>query len=294
METSDKALPARKPAWLKVRFSGGPNYQQVRQAVSSNALHTVCESARCPNQGECWERGTATFMILGDVCTRSCSFCAVKTGRPPLLDLQEPARVAAAVKAMGLRYAVITSVNRDELPDGGAQVWAETVRAVRRESPATRIELLVPDFLGDLKAVDAVLEARPDVFGHNLETVPSLYRAVRPQARYERSLKVLAHAASRGFLAKSSLMLGLGEPEAELLQVFKDLRQAGVRILALGQYLQPAPENLAVRDYVSPERFKALKEQALSLGFEFVFSGPLVRSSYHAEEATQAPLLGKG
>jgi len=291
METSDKALPARKPAWLKVRFSGGANYQQVRQAVSGNALHTVCESARCPNLGECWDRGTATFMILGDVCTRSCSFCAVKTGRPPLLDLEEPARVAAAVKAMGLRYAVITSVNRDELPDGGASVWAETVRAIRRESPATRIELLVPDFLGDLKAVDAVLEARPDVFGHNLETVPSLYKAVRPQALYERSLKVLAHAAGRGFLAKSSLMLGLGEPEGELLQVFKDLRQAGVRILALGQYLQPAPENLEVREFVSPERFKALKAQALSLGFQYVFSGPLVRSSYHAEEATEAPLL---
>ena len=215
----------------------------------------------------------------------------MKTGRPPLLDLEEPARVAAAVKAMGLRYAVITSVNRDELPDGGASVWAETVRAIRRESPATRIELLVPDFLGDLKAVDAVLEARPDVFGHNLETVPSLYKAVRPQALYERSLKVLAHAAGRGFLAKSSLMLGLGEPEGELLQVFKDLRQAGVRILALGQYLQPAPENLEVREFVSPERFKALKAQALSLGFQYVFSGPLVRSSYHAEEATEAPLL---
>jgi lipoic acid synthetase len=291
METSDKALPGRKPAWLKVRFSGGANYQQVRQAVSGNALHTVCESARCPNQGECWERGTATFMILGDVCTRSCSFCAVKTGRPESLDREEPLRVAEAVRAMGLRYAVITSVNRDELPDGGAQVWAETVRAVRRASPATRIELLVPDFLGDLKAVGTVLEAKPDVFGHNLETVPSLYKAVRPQARYERSLKVLAHAASQGFMAKSSLMLGLGEEEAELLKVFADLRQAGVRILALGQYLQPAQENLAVRGYVSPERFKALKQAALGLGFEFVFSGPLVRSSYHAEEATQTPLL---
>jgi lipoic acid synthetase len=287
----DNTIPERKPAWLKVRFSAGPRYQQVRQAVDGNTLHTVCESARCPNLGECWDRGTATFMILGDVCTRSCRFCAVKTGRPPMLDLQEPARVAAAVKAMRLRYAVITSVNRDELPDGGAAVWAETVRAIRRESPATRIELLVPDFLGDLKAVDTVLAAGPDVFGHNLETVPSLYKEVRPQALYGRSLKVLAHAAGRGFMAKCSLMLGLGEAEAELLQVFGDLRQAGVKILALGQYLQPTVENLVVKEYVSPARFKALKEKAQALGFQFVFAGPLVRSSYHAEEATQTPLL---
>lgn len=280
----------RKPEWLKVRFSAGANYQHVRRAVSGGGLHTVCESARCPNLGECWDRGTATFMILGDVCTRNCRFCAVGAGRPSAPDAGEPDRVAAAVVAMGLRYVVITSVTRDDLPDGGAGLWAATVAAVRRASPATRIELLVPDFLGDLARVDTVLAAKPDIFGHNLETVPGLYAEVRPQAVYDRSLEVLRHAAAAGFSVKSSLMLGLGEDGDELLRVFADLRAAGVGILALGQYLQPTPAHLPVREYVTPRRFAELRDRALGMGFDHVFSGPLVRSSYHAEEATRTPL----
>jgi lipoic acid synthetase len=278
-----------RPPWLKVRAPGGAGYQKVLESIRAGGLHTVCESARCPNMGECWGQGTATFMILGNVCTRSCGFCAVQTGRPTELDLDEPEKVARAVVQMGLSFAVVTSVNRDELADGGAAIFAETIRAIRRGSPHCGIEVLIPDFRGSPDALDAVLDAGPDVLNHNTETVPRLYRRVRPQARYVRSLRVLRRAAMRGARVKSGLMLGLGETHAELEAVFADLAEAGVRVLTLGQYLQPTPEHLPIDRYVPPEEFAALKERALALGFDHVEAGPLVRSSYHAHEAAGRP-----
>jgi len=256
----------------------------VRRRVDKHRLHTVCESARCPNLGECWARGTATFMILGDVCTRSCGFCAVKTGRPNELDWNEPARVAEAIRLMGLNYAVITSVARDELSDGGASIWAATIRAVRQVVPHCRIETLIPDFKGSEICLNRVLDAKPDVLNHNTETVPRLYRQVRPQARYERTLELLERAKARGFFTKSSLMLGIGEQEQELEQVLKDLRRAQVDILTLGQYLQPTTKHLPVARYLPPEEFADWKRRGLKMGFKVVESGPLVRSSYHADE----------
>jgi lipoic acid synthetase len=275
-----------RPPWLKVRFPAGGNYERLRDLMREQELHTVCEEARCPNIGDCWSRGTATFMILGDTCTRSCGFCAVKTGRPGTLDLGEPKRVAMAIQRMGLKHAVITSVNRDELEDGGAGVFAETIRWARRLSPETTIEVLIPDFKGAWEALGTVLGAQPEILNHNTETVPRLYSSVRPQARYERSLELFRQARrlDPGTLTKSGLMVGLGETRDELVAVFEDLRGVDVDILTVGQYLQPTPAHLPVVRYWMPEEFAELKEAALSLGFKHVESGPLVRSSYHAEE----------
>ncbi|MFP6900599.1 MAG: lipoyl synthase [Opitutales bacterium] len=276
--------PKRKPKWLRAKLPSGPGYGQVRSIVDDNQLHTVCESAHCPNLGECWSRGTATLMILGEVCTRACSFCAVQTGKPPELDLGEPARVAEAVAKMNLKHCVLTSVARDDLRDGGAKVWANVIRAVRHRNPGIGIEVLTPDFQGDLDALDLVLDANPDIFNHNLETVERLQRPVRKSATYERTLSVLAHAASRGFTTKSGIMLGIGEKKDEIGQAIRDLGKAGARILTIGQYLQPTPSHAPIDRWAPPEEFEAWKEFALSIGFGVVESGPLVRSSYHAEE----------
>jgi len=275
-----------RPPWLKVRFPAGGNYERLRGLMREQELHTVCEEARCPNIGDCWSRGTATFMILGDTCTRSCGFCAVKTGRPGTLDTAEPRRVAQAIQRMGLRHAVITSVNRDELADGGAGIFAETIRWTRRLSPHTTIEVLIPDFKGDRAALTTVLDAKPEILNHNTETVPRLYSVVRPQARYRRSLELLARAREidPGTLTKSGLMVGLGETREELLSVFRDLRDHRVSVLTVGQYLRPTPQHLPVVRYWTPEEFAELREAAVALGFEHVECGPLVRSSYHAEE----------
>jgi lipoic acid synthetase len=274
-----------RPEWLKVRLPGGENYNRLKSLVKEKNLHTVCQDARCPNVGECWGRGTATLMILGDTCTRRCRFCSVKTGKPLPHDPDEPGRVAAAIEEMGLNYAVITSVDRDDLPDGGASVFAETVRRTSELVPGIRMELLIPDFRGNTQAVEKVVESGPYVLGHNVETVPRLYPVVRPGSRYLRSLDVLIGAKKVGgrLLTKSSLMLGLGEDREEILRVLGDLRGAGVDIVTLGQYLQPTRDNLPVEKYYTPEEFLSYREHALSLGFLSVASGPLVRSSYHAD-----------
>jgi lipoyl synthase len=280
-----------RPDWLKVRLPQGQPYFRVKGLVHEHRLNTVCEDARCPNIGECWGAGTATFMILGDVCTRACGFCAVKTGRPPSYDVDEPRRVAEAIAKLGLRYAVVTSVDRDDLPDGGAWVFAETIRQTRSMSPDIRIEVLTPDFKGSEAAVAMVLEARPDVFAHNVETVPRFYASARAGSRYARSLGVLAAAKRLGAGAtKSSVMVGLGERRDELLEVMNDLHDAGVDIVTLGQYLQPTQDNLPVDRYYSPDEFAALREYGVSLGFRHVEAGPLVRSSYHAESQVRAML----
>ena len=276
---------ARKPAWLKVRFPGGPNYLRLKGIMRGGRLHTVCEEAHCPNIGECWEAGTATFMILGDTCTRACGFCAVKTGRPFELDRLEPMRVAQAVREMGPRHAVVTSVNRDDQEDGGAEIFAATIEWIRRLSPGTSVEVLVPDFMGNWEALATVMAARPEILNHNTETVPRLYRRVRPKARYERSLELLRRAKEldAGTITKSGLMVGLGETKHELLKVFCDLVDAGVDVLTLGQYLRPSRKHLPLVRYYHPEEFNVLREEALALGFRHVEAGPLVRSSYHAE-----------
>jgi lipoic acid synthetase len=276
--------PAR-PEWLKVRIPSGENYGRLKNLIDEHRLNTVCEEARCPNMGECWNAGTATFMILGDVCTRSCGFCAVKTGRPEGLDLDEPARVADAIRIMGVRHAVITSVNRDELEDGGAAIFAETIRLARLANPEIAIEVLIPDFRGVLAALDRVIDARPDIFNHNTETVPRLYLRVRPQAKYARSLEVIAYGKRRGMVTKSGLMLGLGETVDEVLQVMADLHASGCDILTLGQYLQPTRDHLPVDRFVTPAEFAGLRLEGQKMGFRHVESGPLVRSSYHAEKA---------
>lgn len=275
----------RRPEWLKVRLPQQGSFGATRRIVSGNRLHTVCESARCPNIGECWGAGTATFMILGDVCTRGCGFCAVKTGRPEGLDREEPERVAEAVASMPIRHAVITSVNRDELADGGASIFAATIRAIRRRSPGISVEVLIPDFMGDRVALDVVLDAKPDVLNHNVETVSRLYRRVRPQASYMRSLWVLSRAKSRGLMTKSSLMVGLGEEEEEVLGTLLDLHAAGCDIATIGQYLQPTGHHLPVVRWVTPDEFGRYRIAARTIGFRHIESGPLVRSSYHAERA---------
>jgi lipoic acid synthetase len=274
----------RKPEWLKARVPGGENYSRLKSLIDKSRLHTVCEEARCPNMGECWNSGTATFMILGDVCTRSCGFCAVKTGRPEFLDKDEPRRVGEAVEIMKLRHAVITSVNRDELFDGGAQLFADTIREIRSRVPACRIEVLIPDFVGSEQALNIVLDAQPDILNHNTETVPRLYKTVRPQAHYNRSLELLFRAKQKGFLTKSGLMLGLGETIDEVIDTMSDLREVECDILTLGQYLQPTQSHLPVERYVRPEEFAMLKQRGLEMGFRYIESGPLVRSSYHAAE----------
>ena len=277
--------PGRRPEWLRVRLPQDGEFAETRGIVSRHRLHTVCESANCPNVGECWSARTATFMILGNICTRSCGFCAVITGRPGVVDQEEPQRVAGAIARMGLVHAVITSVDRDELPDGGAEIWAETIRAMHRLSPTTKVEVLIPDFQGKAADLDTVLAARPDILAHNVETVPRLQRHVRPQAKYDRSLCVLRHAKDRGFVTKSGLMLGLGETEDEVTAVMRDLRGVGCDLVTLGQYLQPTRNHLPVHRYWHPDEFARLKSIADELGFLHVESGPLVRSSYHAERA---------
>lgn len=274
----------RKPDWLRAKLPSGPAYQATRRLVEENKLHTVCQSAQCPNIGECWSRGTATVMILGNICTRSCNFCAIQTGRPTEFDLGEPARVADAVAKMGLRHCVITSVARDDLKDGGASVWAATIRATKYRNPQCAIEVLTPDWKGRMHDLDTVLDAKPDIFNHNVETIERLQKPVRVQARYERSLSVLRHAKQRGFTTKTGIMLGLGETPAEVEKCLRDIAAEKVDILTLGQYLQPTPQHWKIDRWVTPEEFKHWKEFSLSIGFGVVESGPLVRSSYHADE----------
>lgn len=296
----------RKPAWLRAKLPGGEGYRQLRSLIDRHQLHTVCESAKCPNMGECWSQGTATIMILGDVCTRSCGFCHIKTGRPPTLDLDEPKRVGEAALLMRLRHLVITSVNRDELPDGGAGVWAQTIREVRRQSPETSIEVLIPDFEGDWNALQWVLDEKPDILNHNMETVSRLYGVVRPQAKYERSIELLARAKQQGLAVKTGIMVGIGETDNEVVELMRDVL-AGTRcsrasvdhetsggvasgggggcdILTIGQYLQPTRDHLPVGRWVAPDQFVRFKQIGEELGFRHVESGPLVRSSYHAHD----------
>jgi lipoic acid synthetase len=272
------------PAWFKIRISSNERMERVRNLVRENKLHTVCRSAACPNQTECWNAGTATFLILGNVCTRGCRFCNVPKGRPAGLDREEPGRVADAVAALNLNYAVITSVTRDDLPDGGAAIFAETIRSIRVRRPGCRVETLVPDFNGSPASLRTVLDAMPDVLNHNLETVPSQYPRVRPQADYERSLELLKRAYEQGAVTKTGLMLGLGETMEELGSVISDAAESGCSLLTLGQYLQPGKAHLPVEKYYHPDEFEALRQEALSRGFRQVVAGPLVRSSYHAEQ----------
>ncbi len=274
----------RRPEWLKVRVPGGAGYSAIKNIVEKKRLHTVCEEARCPNMGECWSAGTATFMILGEICTRSCGFCAVQTGRPQGLDWDEPRRVAEAVHQMELKHAVITSVNRDERKDGGAPIFAETIRLIRKHTPHCRIEVLIPDFKGDEEALDIVLNAKPDVLNHNVETVPRLYRTVRPQANYSQSLQLLDRARKKGFTTKTGIMAGIGEKPDEIFEVMRDLRGVDCNVLTIGQYLQPTKSHLPIDRYVHPDEFREYKEAGLGMGFSHVESGPLVRSSYHAEQ----------
>ena len=278
----------RKPPWLKMKMPGGEQFSKLLNLVNDKRLHTVCQSAKCPNMGECWAAGTATLMILGDVCTRSCGFCHIATGRPPTLDLDEPRRVGEAVAMMSLGHAVVTSVNRDELPDGGAAVWAETIRQIRLQSPGTSVEVLIPDFCGDWDALQKVLDQRPDILNHNIESVPRLYRQVRPQAKYRRSLELLQRAKAQGFVTKTGMMLGLGEEEHEIEAVIDDLVSIGCDILTLGQYLQPTAKHLPVVRWVHPDEFASWKERGEFKGLRHVESGPLVRSSYHAEKQVRA------
>jgi len=280
----DHTLPGRKPPWLRVKLPGGPAYETLRATIDHHKLHTVCESAKCPNMGECWGRGTATIMILGDVCTRSCGFCHIATGRPPVLDLDEPRRVGQAVGLMSLKHLVITSVNRDELPDGGASIWARTILEIRKSSPKTTIEVLIPDFCGDWSALQIVLDAKPNILAHNTETVPSRYKTVRPQAKYGRTLELLRRAKEQGFVTKTGIMVGIGETEEEIQRTMRDIRGADVDILTIGQYLQPTREHLPIARWVTPDQFAEYKRFGLEIGFKVVESGPLVRSSYHAEE----------
>lgn len=278
------AAARRHPPWLKVRLPGGPGYAETRGLVRELGLHTVCEEAACPNIGECWAHRTATFMLLGDTCTRNCSFCAVTHGRPLEVDAGEPERVAGAVARLGLGHVVVTSVNRDDLPDGGAAHFAATVRAIKRRVPAARVEVLVPDFQGRLASVRTVVEAPVDVFNHNVETVPRLYKRVRPGARYERSLAVLQAALDpvKRRVTKAGIMVGVGERREEVSAVLGDLRAVGCSIVTIGQYLRPSAEHVAIERYVTPEEFDAMRQEALAMGFSHVEAGPLVRSSYHA------------
>jgi lipoic acid synthetase len=272
----------RLPPWFKIRLTTSDQFTQVRSLVRANELHTVCQSAACPNQTECWNAGTATFMILGNVCTRGCRFCNVPKGRPEGLDTEEPGRVAEAVAALRLKYAVVTSVTRDDLEDGGAGVFAGTINAIRAKSPGCRVEVLIPDFQGSEASLRTVLDAEPDVLSHNIETVPSLYSRVRLQADYRRSLKVLTRAEKYGAITKSGLMLGLGESMDEVRRVMGDIRNVGCAILTLGQYLQPGKNHLPVEKYYHPDEFTLLRDEAMAMGFRYAVAGPLVRSSYHA------------
>ncbi|MBM4133101.1 MAG: lipoyl synthase [Nitrospira sp.] len=274
----------RLPPWFKVRLSQGPDYREIRQTMDRLGLHTICEEARCPNVWECWNNRTATFLILGDICTRRCHYCAVTTGRPLELDREEPIRVAEAVQALGLRHAVITSVNRDELPDGGAAIFAETIRHIRRLIPTCAVEVLIPDFEGNEEALRLVLLERPDILNHNIETIARLFPSIRPQGKYARSIELLGRAKRLGARTKSGLIVGMGETTEEIHSVMQDLRDVGCDILTIGQYLQPSKDHLPVARFYHPDEFAAFKTEGLALGFNHVESGPLVRSSYHAEQ----------
>ena len=282
-----------KPAWLKAKAPVGENFHNLKKLARSLGLHTVCESAQCPNIGECWNHRTATFMLLGDICTRRCGFCAVPKGKPGPIDTDEPRRVAEAVATLGLRHAVVTSVNRDDDNLGGARIFAETIRQIREVSPECRVEVLIPDFQGLDDALKIVLDARPDVLNHNIETVPRLYRPVRSGARYERTLRLLENAKkfSPGMVTKSGVMVGLGETITELVDVFRDLGSRGVDILTVGQYLRPSRDHLPIARFYTPDEFGYLKQEALRFGFRHVESGPLVRSSYHAHEQAESTSL---
>lgn len=283
MEEKAKERLYKKPEWLKVKLPIGEEYRKVRGIVDNNKLHTICESGNCPNMGECWGAGTATFMILGNICTRSCKFCAVATGKPLAVDKTEPQRIAESVKLMKVKHCVITSVDRDDLKDGGSEIWAETIRKVREISQGTTMETLVPDFAGKWENLERVMQERPEIMSHNLETVRRLTKEVRVQAKYDRSLEALKRINSFGLRTKSGVMLGLGETRDEVIETMNDLYQNGVHILTLGQYLQPTKEHLPIAEFVSPAVFKEYKQIGLEMGFKYVESGPLVRSSYHAE-----------
>ena len=284
MENETITTKIKKPKWLRVKLPIGENYKKVRGLVDEHKLHTICESGSCPNMGECWGEGTATFMILGNICTRSCGFCAVKTGKPEEVDIYEPGRVANSVKIMGVKHAVITSVDRDDLKDGGSEIWAQTVRAIRQQSPQTTMETLIPDFAGKWENLQVIIDVAPEIVSHNLETVRRLTKQVRIQAKYDRSLEVLFRLKKGGMRTKSGVMLGLGETPAEVLETMQDLVAVGVDILTLGQYLQPTLKHLPVAEFITPEQFDFYKEEGLKMGFRYVESGPLVRSSYHAEK----------
>lgn len=284
MSEIDTHVRPRKPSWLKVKIPIGENYKKVRNLVDTYKLHTICESGNCPNMGECWGAGTATFMILGNVCTRSCGFCAVATGRPKFVDYDEPKRVAEAIKLMQVKHAVITSVNRDELPDKGAQIWHDTVKMVKELSPTTTIETLIPDTKADWNALEVMISSGQEVVSHNMETVKRLYRKVRPQAKYERSLEQIQRTKDFGKRTKSGVMLGLGETDEEVYEILTDLKNHGCDVVTLGQYLQPTKMHIEVAEFIHPDKFAHFKEIGLSLGIPYVESGPMVRSSYHAEK----------
>jgi lipoyl synthase len=281
--TTDSLKRNGKPSWLKVKLPTGDKYKKVRKIVNDYNLHTICQSGNCPNMGECWTEGTATFMILGNVCTRSCSFCAVATGRPKGLDLNEPYRVAEAVNLMEVKHCVITSVNRDELKDKGSSIWAKTIREVKKLNPDTTIEVLIPDFKSDWDALQRVIDAEPEVISHNMETIRRLYRKVRPQAKYDRSLEQLKRTKDAGCRTKSGFMAGLGETDEEIIEIMQDLINVNLDVLTIGQYLQPTRMHLQVDRFVSPEQFKQYEKAGIEMGFDYVESGPLVRSSYKSE-----------
>ena len=289
----EESPAGKRPDWLRVRLSLNDQFFDVRDLVHKAGLHTVCESASCPNIGECWSSRSLTFMILGNVCTRSCGFCDVATGKPGSVDVDEPRRVGASLSKLNLRYTVITSVDRDDLPDGGAAIWAETIREIRAQAPGTQIEVLTPDFKGSLDDLATVVAAGPDVFAHNIETVERLHRLVRPQAKYERTLAVLRHARSLGAVTKSGIMLGLGETDDEVVETMRDLAAAGVEIVNLGQYMRPSNNHLPVMRWVRPEEFDALKERGMTFGFAHIEAGPLVRSSYRADQQAKAANLAR-
>lgn len=284
VKTDANSIRIKKPSWLRVKLPTGENYRKVRALVDEHKLHTICESGSCPNMGECWGEGTATFMILGNICTRSCGFCAVQTGRPEEVDVFEPGKVAHSIKTMGIKHAVITSVDRDDLKDGGAGIWVATVKAVRKQSPGTTMETLIPDFAGKWENLQQIIDVAPEIVSHNLETVRRLTKQVRIQAKYDRSLEVLFRLKKGGMRTKSGIMLGLGETDEEIIESMQDLRAVGVDIITLGQYLQPTPKHLPIVEFVDPERFAKYEKLGLEMGFRFVESGPLVRSSYHAEK----------
>jgi lipoic acid synthetase len=292
-EARHRMAPRKKPSWLRAKLPGGEGYHQLRGIMDEHSLNTVCEEAGCPNMGECWARGVATIMILGDTCTRSCGFCNVKTGKPAPADPDEPRRVAESLALMGLRHVVITSVDRDDLPDGGAQIWADTILETRRLCPEMSIEVLIPDFQGDWNALQIVIDARPEILNHNLETVRRMYPAVRPQAKFDRSLELLRRCKEQGLVTKTGIMVGIGERDDEVLEMLDDVQDSSAcDILTIGQYLQPTPNHLPIARFVEPGVFDQYRQQGLARGFRVVESGPMVRSSYHADMQVEA-LVGK-